>query len=74
MVVHELYGHSYQADRGELNDREINLISGIKESEHSAVDAENIFNRDAGRPEEKCYGNKPLDGKSPCSTILIVNM
>jgi hypothetical protein len=66
MIAHEVYGHSYDSDRGNLRDMVTNQTSGLKESEHSAMKAENIFNRDAGRKAEKCYGSDPLDGKSKC--------
>tara|TARA_R100001224_G_scaffold65643_1_gene39448 strand:- start:804 stop:1838 length:1035 start_codon:yes stop_codon:yes gene_type:complete len=66
MVAHELLGHSYDSDRGELQDMEDNPVSELKESEHSAMEAENLYNEGTGRPQEPCYGNHPLDGKSAC--------
>lgn len=66
MIAHELYGNAYDSNYGQLKRNQIDPNSGIRESENSAMDAENEFNKGAGRPEAKCYGDKPLDGKSKC--------
>jgi RHS repeat-associated protein len=65
MLAHEVYGHAYDSDNGELN-RQRNPETGLRESEHSAMKAENLFNKGADRPIEKCYDGRALDGKSRC--------
>lgn len=66
MAAHGLLGHSYDADQGQLQDMVDNPVSGLKESEHSAMEAENLYNDGVGRDQNPCYGKTPLDGKSAC--------
>jgi RHS repeat-associated protein len=66
ILSHELYGHSYDTDNGKLDRFTRNPVSGLRESDHSAMRAENIFNIAVGRPYNGCYGGYPLNGRTKC--------
>jgi hypothetical protein len=60
MIAHELTGHAYDDDAGKAN-QAVNPLTGIRMTEHSAMNAENKFNRAFGRPEANKFGEKLLD-------------
>jgi RHS repeat-associated protein len=58
IIAHELFGHSYEADKGIMN-RSWHR-SGIRRSEISATRVENSYRRTVGLPDRTQYGGKPL--------------
>ena len=72
MVAHELFGHGFDSDQGQLN-REINPATGLRFSEESAMAAENNFNKSAGRDPQRNRGDKPLPEWSVSGDLITGN-
>jgi RHS repeat-associated protein len=58
-VAHELFGHGYEADQGKM-DRTRDAATGVKNTEVSATQAENIYRDAVGMPIRERYGDRDV--------------
>lgn len=63
-IAHELAGHSYDIDKGKLDDTR-DVRSGVANKEVNATQAENLFRRSAGLSVRSHYGKRVVPNEGP---------
>ncbi len=59
IVAHELFGHAFEADKG-IEDRTEDPVTGERNNEISATQAENIYREAVGMPIREKYGEREV--------------